>query len=61
MTDAASQWFLRRQEQHRKPWHSLLPRLTEPNETTVLTAYFQELRRRHELKNDDITLVVVEL
>jgi hypothetical protein len=61
MTDAVARWFLRRQEKQRKPWHSLLRRLAKRNPTAALTAYFERLRSRQELKNDDLTLVMVEL
>lgn len=59
MTDAVAQWFLRRQEEKRKPWQSLLRRLAEPNMANALTAYVDRLRRCGELKNDDITILAI--
>jgi hypothetical protein len=61
MTDAAAQWFLRHDEEQRKPWQSVLSRLAEPNGTDALTAYVEQLRREDVLKNDDITLLVIDL
>lgn len=59
MTDALAEWFLHRQERQRQPWESLRRRLTEPN--GALTAYLEQLRRRQELKNDDVTLLMIDL
>jgi Protein phosphatase 2C len=61
MTDAAAEWFLRRHEAKRKPWQSLLRRFAEPNTTAALATYVKELWRAGELKNDDVTLLVIEL
>ena len=61
MTDAAAEWFLRRHEAKRKPWQSLLRRLAEPNTTVALATYVKELWRAGELKNDDVTLLIIEL
>jgi len=61
MTDAFAEWFLRRDEDQRKPWQSLERRMTEPNAVDALTAYVKELWRDKELKNDDVTLVVIDL
>jgi len=61
MTDALAQWFLRREEEHRKPWQSLLRRLMEANATAALTAYVKELWRDKELINDDVTFLVIDL
>lgn len=59
MTDALAEWFLQRHERQRKPWESLWRRLIEPN--GALTAYIEQLRRRKELKNDDVTLLMIDL
>jgi hypothetical protein len=61
MSDALAHWFLARLEEQEKPWRAFLTRMAEPNPTTVLTGFVEELRRQSELKNDDTTLVVVEL
>jgi hypothetical protein len=61
MTDALAQWFLSRQQDQGKPWQSLIHRLAMPNADAVLTIFVEQLRRHGELKNDDITLLVIEL
>jgi hypothetical protein len=61
MTDALAEWFLKRHEEQRKPWESLLRRLDEPKSIVALTGYVEQLRRQRELNNDDVTLLVVEL
>ncbi len=61
MTDALAQWFLRRQEQGKKPWDSLTCRLAAPKATPVMTAYVKQLREQEEMKNDDVTLMLIEL
>lgn len=61
MTDAAAQWFLRRQEEQRRPWHSLLRRLAEPKANAVLATYIEDLRKQNAMKNDDVTLLVIDL
>lgn len=59
MTDALAEWFLQRHEQERRPWDSLQRRLAEPN--GLLTAYIGQLRSQKELKNDDVTLLTINL
>src|SRR5207253_1077987 len=54
MTDALAQWFLAQVEGGHRPWGALLRR-----DTVELTAFLDELRDRKELRNDDVTLVVV--
>jgi hypothetical protein len=61
MTDALAEWFLKRHEEKRKPWQSLLRRLAEANPSAALAAYVGKLRQERELKNDDVTLVVIAL
>lgn len=61
MTDAAAQWFLRSKEEQRKPWQLLLRHLTEPDATAALTTYVEQLRWQNEMKNDDVTLAVIDL
>lgn len=58
MTDAFAQWFLTRHAGARKPWQSLTKRLAEAAEQP-LAAYVEQLRDRKEIKNDDVTLVVI--
>ena len=61
MTDALAQWFLRRHEAQLKPWNSLLRRLAEPKANEVVTAYLDERREKDGMRNDDITLIIIDL
>jgi hypothetical protein len=61
MTDAVGQWFLRGQEGRRRPWRVLLHKLAEQDATAALSAYVGKLRKRGDLKNDDTTLLVIDL
>lgn len=61
MTDALAQWFLCRDEEREKPWESLAKKFTEAEVSTAMTAHVEQLRRSGELKNDDITLLVIDL
>jgi protein phosphatase 2C-like protein len=61
MTDAVAHWFLQRLEQKQKPWNSLLRRLADPNPTATLTGYIEQLRSQNEMRNDDVTLLVIDL
>lgn len=60
-TDALAQWFLWCHENHQKPWASLQSKMDEPNPTAALTAHIEQLRSNGELKNDDVTLLVIDL
>lgn len=55
-TDALAQWFLAEIEAGRKPWRELI-RLTE-EQFVVWTA---TLRQNKQLKNDDVTLLIIEI
>jgi hypothetical protein len=59
MTDALAEWFLRYHEKRRKPWRALLRRLNEPN--ARLEEFIEQLRAENEIKNDDVTLLVIDL
>jgi hypothetical protein len=61
MTDALAQWFLGRHEARLMPWHSIARRLAEPKADAVFAAYLEQQRDRQELKNDDVTMVVIDL
>jgi len=60
-TDALGQWFLRREEEHRQPWQAFLQRVSETPESAALTAYFHELRGGDGLRNDDLTILLIDL
>jgi hypothetical protein len=59
MTDALSQWFLREYEQGQQPWDSIdRIAVDSPNS---FTNWITELRDNRLLRNDDTTLLRVEL
>jgi hypothetical protein len=55
MTDALAQWFLQQHEQGRTPW-SQLDELAEPGD---FLDWIDRRRRAGQLRNDDVTLLVV--
>ena len=57
MTDALAQWFLVEAERGRRPW-AALAKVTTPEQ---FTAYIDCLRAGGALRNDDVTLVSVEV
>lgn len=57
MTDALAQWFLRDNEKGGKPWE----RLEAVQGEAAFASLIEELRNKHELRNDDVTLVGVTL
>jgi hypothetical protein len=60
MTDALAQWFLRECEVGAKPWKEIEQLLEEPGDAP-LSDWVAELRQRRELRNDDVTLLMVRL
>jgi hypothetical protein len=61
MTDALAQWFLARHEAKLMPWHSIGKRLAEPKGDAVFAAYLEQQRDQQQLKNDDVTMLVIDL
>jgi hypothetical protein len=57
MTDALAQWFLLCCEKRRRPWEELGHLLSEPDDT--FAAWIEECRDGEDLRNDDVTLLVV--
>jgi len=57
MTDALAQWFLAEAEMGRRPW-AALAKVTTPEQ---FAAYIDCLRAGGALRNDDVTLVSVEV
>jgi hypothetical protein len=56
MTDALAQWCLAHVEEGRQPWQELLDLQTEDQ----LGRWLGERRAARELRNDDVTLILVE-
>jgi hypothetical protein len=59
MTDALAQWFLGRHERDLRPWQSLGRRIAQPDANDALTEYVQKLRDLNEIRNDDVTLLLI--
>jgi hypothetical protein len=57
MTDALAQWFLSEHEAGRRPWHSL----SRFSATAGFARLVEDLRERESLRNDDVTLVRIEV
>jgi len=60
MTDALAHWFLRRVEAEAKPWQVLQQLLVGPPRPNP-TAVMQRLRAQEGLRNDDVSLILVEM
>jgi Protein phosphatase 2C len=59
MTDALAEWFLRRHEERRKPWRALARHLC--GRGTGLEGFVKRLRDAKGIKNDDVTLLRIDL
>jgi hypothetical protein len=59
MTDALAEWFLRRHERLRRPWRALARGLAAP--TGVLKRFVEQLRSDNQIRNDDVTLLMIAL
>jgi hypothetical protein len=60
MTDALAQWFLRQTEAGRKPWESIARWRTEPEADVNFPTWIEDLRDRDGLRNDDVTLILID-
>ena len=60
MTDALAQWFLQEAEAGRKPWQAMAHFLTRPETDAEFAAWVEGLRDRGGLRNDDVTLLVID-
>lgn len=61
MTDALAQWFLHTCEQGRKPWRAFHKLLAAHAADTLFQHFVHELRDKEGLRNDDVTLITIEL
>jgi hypothetical protein len=61
MTDALAQWFLRDHEGGRRPWDALTPLLSAARPDDAFAEWVEEMRRREGMRNDDVTLMTIEL
>ncbi len=61
MTDALAQWCLAEQEGGGNPWATLEALLPSPDGQRDFAAWIEGLRNARQLKNDDVTLLTIEL
>jgi hypothetical protein len=61
MTDALAEWMLRRNEQEQRPAKDIDQLLAEPASQDAFAAWVEERRNGQGLRNDDVTLLVIDL
>jgi hypothetical protein len=61
MTDALAQWFLSRQENGERAWEAVRRVLSASQPEVAFAAWIEELRVQGALRNDDVTLLSVEV
>ena len=61
MTDALAQWFLAEYEVGNQPWTELESLMAGPDAEEHLIQRIAELRKSKRMRNDDVTLLLVEL
>ena len=59
MTDALAEWFLRQNETEQKPWEKIGTLQAEAD--AGFAAWVEEQRDLKELRNDDVTLIVIDV
>jgi hypothetical protein len=60
MTDALAQWFFSSHEAGGRPWEAIAALSAAAQPEVAFTAWIEELRAEGGLRNDDVTLLVVE-
>lgn len=60
-TDALAHWFLYHYENKEKPWKSLLKFLEVNNSDEAFELWIDELRKKSQIKNDDVTLLIIKV
>ena len=60
-TDALAQWFLRQVEGGNEPWPAVNRLLEPPADDAVFASWIDKLRESEGLRNDDVTLLVLDL
>ena len=61
MTDALAEWTLRRNEESQQPIADVEQLLAESAPQDAFAGWIEERRDQHGLRNDDVTLVMVDL
>jgi hypothetical protein len=60
MTDALAQWFLLQTEHGRAPLEGIAQLLNEADPETAFAGWVEERRDKEALRNDDVTLLVID-
>jgi hypothetical protein len=60
MTDALAQWFLSSHENGGRPWEAIVALLAAARPDDAFAGWIEELRAAGGLRNDDVTLLVLE-
>jgi hypothetical protein len=60
MTDALAQWFLYTRESGERPWEAVVSLASAVQPAAAFAAWIEELRAHGGLRNDDVTLLIVE-
>jgi hypothetical protein len=61
MTDALAQWYLHRTEQQKDPLREIGGLLMESSPGDAFSGWIREQRNHTQLRNDDVTLIVVDV
>jgi serine/threonine protein phosphatase PrpC len=61
MTDALAEWMLRQNEQNGRPGAEIDRLLAQSAPQDAFAAWIEERRDRHGLRNDDVTLLILDL
>jgi hypothetical protein len=61
MTDAMAQWFLQQTERGERPLAAIDRLLEEAEPEAAFAAWVEERRDREALRNDDVTLVIIDV
>jgi hypothetical protein len=60
MTDALAQWFLYSHENGGRPWEAVASLMSAGEQDAAFAVWVEELRTHGGLRNDDVTLMIVE-
>lgn len=61
MTDALAEWMLRQTEEDGRPIADIEDLLAESSPQEAFAGWVEERRQKHGLRNDDVTLVIIDL
>jgi hypothetical protein len=61
MTDALAEWTLRRNEEDKHPVEEIATLFDEAATPDTFATWVEERRGRQGLRNDDVTLVIIDL